>query len=155
MTDSAISKRTAELTSYFRAAGAARDEKSVMKTIFEMNNRFFNAPVVVYVCMDCMLSQWSVFDPGAVSQSTMPAAQEYGVDSAVAFMPAAYPDLIRAELNIPGEIAIVIGIAPGYRDADHPANQYRGPRRPFGDVARFKGVWHSGRNKSRRRHHRS
>ncbi len=34
---------------------------------------------------------------------------------------------------------ILFGIALGYRDADHEANQYRSPRRPVDDFVRLAG----------------
>ena len=53
-------------------------------------------------------------DIGSLTQSIMLAAQQYGVSSAIAFMFASYPDLVRAELDIPDNLAILIGIALGY-----------------------------------------
>ena len=136
-----MQKRREELTSNFRPAAVAReDEKSAMKIVSDLNNRFFGAPVVLYLCMDRTLTQWSMFDLGAMSQSIMLAAQEYGVDSAVAIMLAAYPDLIRTELGIPDDLAIVIGVALGYRDAQNPVNKFRSPRRPLEDVVHLKGL---------------
>jgi len=51
--------------------------------------------------MDRNLSSSSIFDMGLLAQSVMLAAQEYQVDSAPAFLFASYPDLVRAELDIP------------------------------------------------------
>ncbi|MGI5837687.1 MAG: nitroreductase, partial [Chloroflexota bacterium] len=96
-------------------------------------------PVVVYLCMDRTLSHWSLFDMGSLAQSIMLAAQERGVDSAPAVVLAAYPDLLRAELGIPGDLSILLGVALGYGDSDHPHNCYRSSRRPLEDVAHFTG----------------
>jgi|GEM_PF-6477704 len=46
---------------------------------------------------------------GLLAQSIMLAAHEYQVDSAPAFLFASYPDIIRAELDIPEELLILIG----------------------------------------------
>jgi nitroreductase len=104
----------------------------------ENNFRFFGAPAVVYLCMDRTLSPWSLFDLGALSQSIMLAARELGVDSAPAVMLVGYPELIRSELGIPDNLAIVFGIALGYADADHPQNSFRISRRPLQEIATVK-----------------
>jgi len=98
---------------------------------------FFGAPVVVFLCMDRGLTQWSMFDLGALSQSVMLAGREHGLDSAVAFNFAAYPDLVRAELEIPDELALVIGIALGHADPQSPQNVARSTRRPLAEVVRW------------------
>ena len=56
-----------------------------------------------------------------------------------AYVLASYPDLIRAELKIPDDLSIIIGIALGYSDAQHPQNKFRSPRRPIQEAVRFKG----------------
>lgn len=109
------------------------------RALGEQNFRLFGAPVVVYLCMDRTLSPWSLFDMGLLAQSIMLAAQERGMDSAPAVMLAAYPDLLRVELNIPSDLSILLGVALGYGDSSHPYNRYRSPRRPLGEVACFIG----------------
>ncbi len=104
-----------------------------------LNYRFFNAPAVVYLCMDRSLSAWSLFDLGLCAQSLMLAAQDLGIASAPAVMLAAHPDAIRAELGIPGSLSVVIGIALGREDAGHPQNAYRSPRRAFAEAVKIKG----------------
>ncbi len=115
-------------------------DKSELKDLAEMNYHFFYASVVAYLCMDKTLTPWSMFDLGLLAQSLMLAAQHYGVDSATAVTLAAHPDIIRDELGIPDELSIVIGIALGHADTDHPQNKYRSSRRPVQDAVRFKEV---------------
>ena len=100
-------------------------DKSELKDLSEMNYHFFHAPVVAYICMDRTLTPWSIFDLGLFSQSLMLAARHFGLDSAAAVTLVAHPDLIRKELKIPDDLLIVIGIALGYADAEHPQNRYR------------------------------
>lgn len=104
------------------------------------NRRFFGAPCVVYVCMDQMLGSWSMFDLGAISQSICLAAQDRGVDSAIAINMVLWPDVLREELQIPRELAVVIGIALGYVDPAGPEDAFRAARRPLDDVVRFIGA---------------
>ena len=107
--------------------------------LMQMNYKLFNAPAVVYLCMDRCLTPWSLFDLGAISQSIMLAAEEQGIGSAVAITLAAHPDIIRRELGIPDNLAIVIGIALGHTDPDSPQNKFRSSRRSIEEVVRFAG----------------
>ncbi len=101
------------------------------------NRSFFGAPCAVYLCMDRILGTWSIFDLGAMCQSITLAAQDQGVDSAIAINLVVYPDLLRDELGIPPELLIVIGIALGYPDSGDPEDAFRSTRRPLGDAVRF------------------
>jgi nitroreductase len=75
-----------------------------------------------------------------MSQSIMLAAQDHGVDSAIAVNLVCYPDVIRDELGIPEELLIVIGVALGYADDSDLSDCFRSPRRPFADVVRLVGI---------------
>ncbi len=114
-------------------------DPAILTDLMQINYRFFNAPVVVYLCMDRCLTPWSLFDLGAMSHGIMLAAEEQGVGSAVAVTLAAHPDVIRRELDIPDSLAIVIGIALGNPDHDSPQNKFRSKRRSLEDVVRFIG----------------
>ena len=115
-------------------------DPATLPDLMQMNYKLFNAPVVIYLCMDRCLTPWSLFDLGAMSHGIMLAAQEQGIGSAVAVTLAAHPDLIRTELGIPDNLAIVIGIALGYPDLDSPQNKFRSARRSLGEAVRFKGL---------------
>jgi nitroreductase len=115
-------------------------DKSILKDLAEMNYHFFYAPVVAYLCMDKTLTPWSVFDLGLLAQSIMLSAQHFEVDSATAVTLVAHPDLIRKELAIPDDLSIVIGIALGYADSDHPQNKFRSPRRTVQEAVTFHGI---------------
>jgi nitroreductase len=107
--------------------------------LMQMNYRLFDAPAVLYLCMDRCLTPWSLFDLGSLSQSIMLSAQEQGLGSAVAVTLAAHPDIVRRELGIPGHLAVVIGIALGHPDPDSPQNRFRSPRRTAAEVVRWTG----------------
>ena len=123
----------------FAALGIEREDTLARQRLTEHNFRLFGAPTVVYLCMDRNLTSWSIFDMGLVAQSIMLAAREQGVDSAPAVMLVAYPDILRAELDIPGELSILLGVALGYGDLDHLQNRYRSPRRSLQETVRFRG----------------
>ncbi|MDA8216723.1 MAG: nitroreductase [Dehalococcoidales bacterium] len=122
----------------FAAMGVDREDSAARQKLGEQNFRLFGAPAVVYLCMQRSLGPWSMFDMGSLSQSIMLAAQEHGLDSAPAVMLVAFPDILRAELGIPEDLAIAMGIALGYGNAEHIQNRYRSPRRSIQDVVRFR-----------------
>ncbi len=123
-----------------KALGITEDEAAQRHAISERAHQFFGAPIVAFLCMNRTLTSWSLFDMGLLAQSIMLAAKHFGVDSAAAFLFVAYPDLIRRQLQVPEDLSILIGVALGYRDPDHPENQYRTTRRPIKDVVHFKGL---------------
>ncbi len=115
----------------------APDDAQFRRDFLESNRRLFGAPDVVYLCMDRCLTSWSVLDLGMMAQSIMLAAQDHGVDSAIAVNLVCYPDVLRTELGIPEEQLIVIGVALGYADDSDPSACFRSPRRPFDEVVRL------------------
>lgn len=115
------------------------DKDSIVQSIMERNYAFFDAPVVIYLCMDRSLTAYSMYDLGALSQSIMLSAAERGLDTAPAIMLVQYPDMIRESLSIPENLAIVLGIALGYGDGGSIHNRLRTGRRPLVEVASFKG----------------
>ena len=123
----------------FKALGIDREDKAGRAALTELNYRFFDAPVVIYLCMDKTLGAWSMFDLGSLAQSIMLAAEEEGLATAPALMLVAYPDIIRKELEIPVNQSIVIGIAMGYEDKASIQNTFMAGRRPLKEVAHYTG----------------
>jgi nitroreductase len=123
----------------YQHLGISREDKHARNASWRLNFKLFGAPVVVYLCMDQSLREWSMFDLGSVSQSIMLAAQEYGVDSAPAVNLVVYPELIRKEIEIPKEMSIVMGIALGIKDNESQQNTFRSSRRSIENVVYLKG----------------
>jgi nitroreductase len=119
--------------------GLDRDDQKDMRSLMTRNFSFFDAPSVIFLCMDRTLTPWSLFDLGSISQSIMLIACEYGLGTAVAVQLASYPDLVRRELGIPENLAVCIGIAIGHIDASSPQNALRSTRRPVNNILRIKG----------------
>ncbi len=133
--------RTKELTAgRAEVRGTSPEDPAFHHDFLVANRSFFGAPCAVYLCMDQTLGAWSMFDLGAMCQSVTLAAQDHGVDSAIAINLVVYPDLLRDELDIPRELLIVIGIALGYPDSSDPEDAFRSARRPLSDAVRFVGI---------------
>jgi nitroreductase len=120
--------------------GVAADDALFRQDFLDSNRRFFGAPVVVYLCMDRFLTSWSVLDLGMMAQSIMLAAQDHGVESAIAVNLVCFPDVIRTELGIPEALLIVIGVALGYADMSDPSDRFRSSRRPFDEAVKLVDV---------------
>jgi nitroreductase len=124
----------------FRLLGIDRQNKEALKANQALNYQFFGAPVAVFICMERTLGALSIFDMGAVAQTIMIAARNYGVDSIPALNFVPYPDLLHQELQIPDNLMLVLGIALGYADPDNPINKFRSYRRPIQEAVTFRGI---------------
>lgn len=124
----------------YKHLGISRDDEVARNASWKLNFKFFGAPIVIYLCMDETLSEWSIFDLGSMSQSIMLAAQGFGVDTAPAVNLVAYPKIIRKEMDIPDELTVVFGIAMGYSDNKSKQNTFRSTRRNLEDVIRLNGI---------------
>jgi nitroreductase len=137
----ACRERTRALTEgRAKVARVSAEDPGFREDFVRCNRRFFGAPCVVYLCMERSLSSWSVFDLGMMAQSIMLAAQDHGIDSAIAVNLVSYPDVIRSELGIPEELMIVIGIGLGYPDNGDRGDAFRSSRRRLEDVVTFAGT---------------
>ena len=102
-----------------------------------LNQALFYAPVVVYIGMDRVLSEWSLYDIGAYSQSLMLAAVDHGLGAIQAITLMLFPDVLRAEMDIPDSVKLTIGIAIGYEDKAHGINKFTSARDPISETVRF------------------
>ncbi|MFP3154611.1 nitroreductase [Lachnospiraceae bacterium ZAX-1] len=102
-----------------------------------LNQTMFNAPAVVYICMDKVLSEWSLYDIGAYAQTLMLAALEKGLGSIPAITLTLYPDVLRRVLNIPDNLKVTIGIALGYVDKENGINNFVSSRSPLSETVRI------------------
>ena len=109
------------------------------------NFKHFGAPAVIYLLtrrefyyQTKGLNVWALYDCGAVIQNILLLATRYGLGTIVQAQAAAYPDLLRNALEIPDSKIILLGIAIGYPDWEHPINQFRTEREPLDSIA----TWH-------------
>jgi len=117
--------------------GMKRDCGDAVSEFGPLNQAMFNAPTVIYICMDKVLSEWSLYDIGAYSQSLMLAAVQHGLAAIPAITLMLYPDVLRRELNIPENLKLTIGIAVGYADKEHRINNFISERSPLSETVHF------------------
>lgn len=111
--------------SLYRALDIKKDDPDGRKKAWYNNYRFFGAPVGLFVFVDKAMGKGSWLDAGMFIQNIMLAAMEFGLATCPQASLAEYPDRVRAILNIPDDKQLVVGIALGYPDKDHPVNNYR------------------------------
>ncbi|MBI4283137.1 MAG: nitroreductase [Chloroflexi bacterium] len=106
----------------------------------ERGARLFGAPIILVLCMNRVMSLFSTYDLGLLTENILLAAQNFGLGSIIASAIVTHPDVLRKELGIPDDLLIVEGIALGYADKEARVNTFRSPRRPIQEVVTFKGL---------------
>jgi nitroreductase len=101
------------------------------------NWEFFRAPLACIVCMDRDLAPWDAMSVGMFVQTLLLALTERGLSSCAEVSVVGYPEIVRAELDIPEELSILSGLAVGYADPDFAANKLKISREPIGENAVF------------------
>ena len=104
--------------------------------IMDFNYILFNAPSIIYLCLNKGYSKWSAYDLGALSMAIMLAAKDRGIDSIPAASVIRYPDVLRKILKIPDDEDIIVGIALGYEEKCE-ANDYRANKFKIDEVCKF------------------
>ncbi len=123
----------------YASIGIAREDKAGRLTQFANNGRLFGAPVGLFFCIDRRMGppQWS--DVGMYMQTFMLLAVARGLDTCAQEFWSAFPDTVADVLGLPEDLMIFSGMALGYRDDDHPINNWRTTRAPFEEYASMRG----------------
>ena len=124
----------------YGAMGIARDDKENRQLALLRNYEFFGAPVVGIVCMHRDLGVADALSVGMYLQTLVLCLTARGIDTCVEVSLAAYPEIIRSELNIPPELLIICGLAIGYSDPDFPANHLHINREAVEKNVTFQGI---------------
>jgi nitroreductase len=115
----------------------ARGNKEAMETARRRNYAFFDAPVGMVVYMDRSLADVDVMCVGMYMQSVSLLLGERGVACCWQVSVAGYPDVVRRELGIGGEMVVLSGGAVGYEDVGARPNAIRSSRDAWGDHVEF------------------
>lgn len=129
----------------FDVLGFGRDDKEQRAKWGLRGFRFFDAPNVIFILTDRSFytqdggqNVWPLFDCGLVAQNIMLLAVKQGLGTIAEIQAVMCPEILRAKLNIPDSKIIVMGIAIGYPDPDHPISKLRSERDPIDAVT----TWH-------------
>lgn len=114
----------------YGSMGIARHDAEARQIAQLRNWEFFRAPVGAVVCMHRDLGLADSLGVGMFLQTLLLALTERGLASCVQVSIAAYPQILREQLDIPDELTVLCGIAIGYADENFPANRLHTPRNP-------------------------
>lgn len=130
----------------FDVLGFGREDKEERAKWGMRGFKFFDAPNVIFILTDRSFynqedgqNVWPLFDCGLVAQNIMLLAVKHGLGTIAEIQAVMCPDILRAKLNIPDNKLIVLGIAIGYPDPDHPISQLISEREPADAVTTWCG----------------
>jgi nitroreductase len=115
----------------YGSMGITRDDAEGRRIAVLRNWEFFRAPLAGIVCMHRDLHYVDSVGVGMFLQTFLLALTARGLGTCVQVSIAGYPEIVREQLNIPQEYAILSGLAIGYADPTFPANNLRTERNPI------------------------
>jgi len=105
--------------------GIERGDEAGREKLRLMNFEFYGAPCAVFLFLDGILGEWSIFDAGLFAQNLILAAHALGVESVLQASVTNYAPEIKKFLGIPESKKMVISIPLGYPDDKAKLNTYR------------------------------
>ena len=124
----------------FGLLGIDRQDKETRKAFALSMHKFFDAPQVIFLCLDSSLGDYSVFDCGCFTQNVCLLAASKGLGTCIQHSGVHYPDIIRKYVPIPAEKKILVAIAIGYPDEEAVVNQFRSNREPLEKVVHWQDL---------------
>lgn len=121
----------------YGAMGIERNDAEGRGAAQRRNWGFFRAPVAGVVCMHRDFGAVDAMGVGMFLQTLMLALTEQGLGSCVQVSISFYPEVLREQLDIPEELAVLCGISIGYADPAFPANHLDTPRNPISENVVF------------------
>lgn len=123
----------------YAALGIDRKDADARRHQFMRNYRFFDAPVGIIAAIDGRVGKGCFMDFGMMLQTLLLAAQAAGLASCGIGALSTYGPFIAEQLGLDEHEMVVCGVALGYEDPGHPANDFRTDRLPVDQFARFEG----------------
>ena len=122
----------------FKLMGIQEGDKAGLAEWNESMVQFHGAPTIIVIVIDKILqSKWPILDVGLVAGNITLAAQNYGLGTCIMRAIVDYPEQVRKVVGIPDSKFVIIGIAIGYPDRDHPINKLRTNREAIAKIVTF------------------
>ncbi len=133
-----LKKRMIDLGSkLYTHLGIDRKDAARRNELILDNFRFFGAPVGLIFLMEKGMGYWPALDLGILLGTIMIALREEGLESVSQASLAAFPDIVRQELNIEPNWNVAVGISLGYPNPESPQNTFVSPRCELSDIVSF------------------
>lgn len=123
----------------FGAMGIERHDIEGRTAAFLRNFDAFGAPHAAFVFLPEPFGLREAADLGGYAQSLMLAMASRGIGSCAQGALSLYPETVREHLNLAPGPKLIMGIAFGREDPDHPANAARTDRAALDDLVSFHG----------------
>ena len=118
----------------YQSVGVTHGDRSAAARQAMENFRLFGAPHTAIISTDRDLGVYGAIDCGAYVGNFVLLAQSLGIASIPQAALAHYSPFVRRFFQLAEERRIVCGIAFGYEDSSHPANQFRSRRANLDEV---------------------
>lgn len=115
----------------YEAVGVEKGDRAGSARQMMENFRFFGAPHMALITAPKELGQYAYLDCGGFITGFCLAAQSLGVGTIPQAAIAGFAPLLRDWFDIAEDRTILVGIAFGRPDPDHPANGFRTARAPL------------------------
>ncbi len=102
--------------------------------------KFYDAPHVIFVCLDDSLGPYAIFDCGCYVQTVCLLATSKGLGTCILDSAVRYPSIVRKHLRIPPQKRILVGIAVGHPDHEAIINQFQSNREPLENVVHWQDI---------------
>lgn len=121
----------------YGVAGIDRKDKAARDQFMVDNFKFFDAPVGVFITSNFELNYYVGIDIGCYLQSVMLLAREQGLGTCPQAALSATPKVVRAELGLPEDQKVLVGLSLGYPLPEPDLNRFHTPREAFEDKVKF------------------
>lgn len=123
----------------YGAMGIAREDRAGRAAAFLRNLDAFGAPHAAFVFLPEHFGTREAADLGGFVPTFLLALTAQGLGSCAQGALSLYPDVVRERLGLEKGAQLMVGIAFGYEDPDHPANAARTQREGLEGTVRRHG----------------
>ncbi|AMN42994.1 nitroreductase [Rhodoplanes sp. Z2-YC6860] len=123
----------------YGSLGIGRDDAAGRLGQYKKNFEFFGAPVALFITIDRKLGPGQWADLGGYVNSLAVLARAYGLDTCPQEAWARLYDTVGNFLKLPANEMLFCGVAIGYGDRKHKANDFRSPRAELHEFCKFYG----------------
>lgn len=124
----------------FGLLGIDRQDKEKRRAFALSMYKFFDAPQVIFLCLDASLGDYSLFDCGCFVQTICLLATAKGLGTCIQHSGVHYPDIIRKYVPIPEEKKILVAIAIGHPDGEAVINRFRSNREALENIVHWEDL---------------
>jgi nitroreductase len=123
----------------YGSLGIDRSDPAERLKQFNKNFEFFGAPVALFITIDRRLGPGQWADLGGYINSLAVLARGHGLDTCPQEAWARLYGTVCAFLKVPDNEMLFCGVAIGYGDRKHKANDFRSPRAELSEFCKFYG----------------